>query len=91
LRDIAVLKATGAPNRVLVGSLVAQAMALSLASALLAIPLALLMKPGMDFDVLLGPTDYLTLAVVAVVIGGLASLAGLRRALTVDPAMAFAS
>jgi len=89
LRDVAVLKATGAPNRVLVGSLVAQALVLSLASVVLAIPLALLMKPGMDFEVLLGPGDYLTLAVVGVVIGGLASLAGLRRALTVDPALAF--
>ncbi len=89
LRDVAVLKAIGAPNRVLVGSLVAQAMVLSLASALLAIPLALLMKPGMDFEVLLDAGDYLTLAVVGVVIGGLASLAGLRRALKVDPALAF--
>lgn len=91
LRDIAVLKATGAPNRVLVGSLVAQAMVLSLASAILAIPLALLMKPGMDFDVILTGRDYLTLAAVGVVIGGLASLAGLRRALAVDPALAFGS
>lgn len=89
LRDVAVLKATGAPNRVLVGSLVAQAMVLSLASALLAIPLALLMKPGMSFEVVLTGRDYVTLALVGVVIGGLASLAGLRRALAVDPALAF--
>ena len=91
LRDVAVLKATGAPNRVLVGSLVAQAMVLSLASALLAIPMALLMKPGMSFDVVLTGRDYLTLAVAGVVIGGLASLAGLHRALAVDPALAFGS
>ena len=91
LRDVAVLKATGAPNRVLVGSLVAQAMVLSLASALLAIPMALLMKPGMSFDVVLTGRDYLTLALAGVVIGGLASLAGLRRALAVDPALAFGS
>lgn len=91
VRDVAVLKATGAPNRVLVGSLVVQAMVLSLGSAVVAIPLAYLFSPGLEFDVILTATDYLTLAGAAVVIGGLASLAGLRRALAVDPALAFGS
>ena len=41
------------------------------------------------FRMAIDASSYLLLAVIAVVVGTLASLAGLRRAVGVDPALAF--
>ena len=41
------------------------------------------------FAVVISTATYLILAVVAIVLGAIASLAGLRRAIGVDPAIAF--
>lgn len=87
--DFAVLKATGSPTRLLVSTLAVQAIVLAVASALLAIPLALLLAPGFGFEIVLHGTDYLLLILVALVVGLVASLAGLRKVLTIDPALAF--
>jgi len=87
--DFAVLKATGAPTRLLVATLGVQAVILAVASGLLAIPIALLLAPGFGFEVVLGASAYVRLIVVALAVGVLASLAGLRKVLTIDPALAF--
>jgi putative ABC transport system permease protein len=88
-RDFAVLKATGSSNRTLFGALLLQSIVLSFVAALVAIVLALLLAPLFPFRMSIDSSSYVLLAVIAVVVGTLASLAGLRRAVGVDPALAF--
>ena len=91
LRDIAVLKAIGVSTRALLGGLVVQAVLLALASALLAVVLETAMAPAAAMSVEVSTVDYVLLPLVAVAVGVLASLVALRRAVTVDPALAFGS
>ncbi|MFI5053915.1 MAG: ABC transporter permease, partial [Acidimicrobiia bacterium] len=88
-RDFAVLKATGASNATLFGALLMQSIVLSVGAALVAVVLALLLSPLFPFRMAIGPSSYGLLAIISVVVGTLASLAGLRRAVGVDPALAF--
>jgi putative ABC transport system permease protein len=89
LRDFAVFKATGAPSRVIVGGLMLQAVFVSLVAALLAVGVSKLVGLGLPFPSELGASGMIQLIVIAVVVGVLASLAGVRRALGTDPAVAF--
>ena len=89
VRDFAVLKATGTSNATLFGALALQAVVLSLVSAVVAIAIALALAPFFPFQIVVATSAYVLLAVVAVVVGLVASLAGLRRAIGVDPAIAF--
>jgi len=88
-RDYAVLKATGTSNSTLFGALLLQSIVLSVAAAIVAVGLALLLAPLFPFRMAVDASSYVLLAVIAVVVGTLASLAGLRRAVGVDPALAF--
>jgi putative ABC transport system permease protein len=88
-RDYAVLKATGTSNATLFGALLLQSIVLSLAAAVVAVGLAWLLAPLFPFRMAIGVSSYVLLAVLAIVVGTLASLAGLRRAVGVDPALAF--
>ena len=88
-RDFAVLKATGASNATLFAALLLQSIVLSAAAAVVAVGLALLLAPLFPFRMAVDASSYVLLAVIAVVVGTLASLAGLRRAVGVDPALAF--
>jgi putative ABC transport system permease protein len=89
VRDFAVLKATGTSNATLLGSLTLQAVVLSLVSAVVAVGLALALAPFFPFQIRIASSAYVLLAVIAIVVGMVASLAGLRRAVGVDPAIAF--
>jgi putative ABC transport system permease protein len=89
VRDFAVLGAVGAPKREIVGSLVLEAIVLSFLSAALAIPLAFVVSLGLPFPAEITALAMLKLFGVALAVGLLASLAGVRRALTTDPALAF--
>jgi putative ABC transport system permease protein len=89
LRDFAVFKATGAPTRVIVGGLVLQAVLVSLVAAVLALGVSKIVGLGLPFPSELGAAGILQLVVISLVVGVLASLAGVRRALTTDPAVAF--
>jgi len=88
-RDFAVLKATGASNGSLLLGLALQAVILSALSALLAAGLARVLARGFPFAVEFTVRAHVMLLVVALSVGLLASVAGLRRAVTVDPALAF--
>lgn len=88
-RDFAVFKATGAPNRVIVGGLVLQAVLVALVAAVIAVPLSRLVSQGMPTQTGLSWSAVAQLVIVAVVVGVLASLVAVRRALTTDPAVAF--
>lgn len=88
--DFAVLKAIGVSSRDLLGGLLLQAVLLSLLSALLAVALEKAIAPSVAMSVEVSTATYLTLPLVAVLVGALASFLGLRRAVSVDPALAFA-
>ena len=88
--DFAVLKAIGVSGRALLGGLLLQAVLLSLLSALLAVGLQAAIAPAIAMSVEVPTVSFLTLPLIAVLVGALASFLGLRRALAVDPALAFA-
>jgi putative ABC transport system permease protein len=89
VRDFAVLKAVGGKTRVLVTSLAFEAMVACLAAAGLAVAMAQLLAPTIPLPITITTDAYLALPVVAVVVGVVASLFGVRRAVRTDPALAF--
>ena len=88
-RDFAVFKAIGLSSRSVLAGLVLQAVLLALTSAVLAIGIELAMAPASALSVEISTVDLLLLPLVALVVGVLASLLALRRAVRVDPALAF--
>jgi putative ABC transport system permease protein len=89
VRDFAVLKAVGASSRVLAASLCVEAVLASLLAAGVAALLANLLRPAFSLPLTITGAAYATLPVIAAVVGMLASLFALRRAVRVDPALAF--
>lgn len=88
-RDFAVFKATGVTGRTIASGLAFQAIILALCAAIVAVLLSLALGPLMPMAVETPNSAYVQLLVVAVIIGIIASLFGLRRAVSVDPALAF--
>jgi putative ABC transport system permease protein len=89
LREFAVFKATGASNRSLLAGLALQAVILSATAAVLAVGIAQLLGPMFPFAVEIPPLAFPRLLVLAMLVGLAASVAGLRRAVSVQPALAF--
>jgi putative ABC transport system permease protein len=89
VRDIAVFKATGASGRSVMGGLALEALVLAVLAAVIATLLAFVLAPIFPFQVEIPTKSYVKLLVVAVVVGLLASIAGLRRVARIDPAAAF--
>ena len=90
VRDLAALKAIGVGTRHMVGALVFQAGLLSLLAALLSVALEEAIAPAVAMSVEVPTSTFLTLPVVALLVGVVASMIGLRRAISIDPALAFA-
>ena len=88
-RDFAVFKATGAPTRIIVGGLMLQAVMVALAAAVLSMGFSRLVAKGMPIEAGLSGASVVQLVVISLVVGVLASLAGVRSALRTDPAVAF--
>ena len=88
-RDFAVFKATGVSTRSLLVGIALQAMVLAGCAAIAALLLAWLLTPTMAMNIAIPASAYVALPVVAVVVGLVSSVFGLRRAVTVDPALAF--
>ena len=88
-RELAVHKATGSSNGSLVRGLLLQASVLAVAAAVIATALALLIAPTFPFAVEIPAAAYIQLVSIALIVGGIASLAGLRRIVRIDPALAF--
>jgi putative ABC transport system permease protein len=89
VRDFAVFKAVGVSTRAILAGLALQAIVVALLAALLGGVLSVLLGPLFPMRVDIPTGAFVLLPVIAVVIGLLASVAGLRRAITVDPALAF--
>jgi putative ABC transport system permease protein len=87
--DFAVFKAVGTSAASIGGGLALQAVILALVSALLAAVLGNLLSPLFPLPVHIPRRAFLALPVVAVVVGLVASLVGLRRAVKVPPSVAF--
>lgn len=88
-RDFAVLKATGVTGRAIFGGLLIESVLIAVVAAGLAIVLSILLEPVLALRVEIGIGTYLFLPVVASLAGAASSLVGLRRAVGVDPALAF--
>jgi putative ABC transport system permease protein len=88
-RDFAVFKATGVTTRTLLAGLVMQAVLLAISAAVAALLISVVLKPSMSMSVEIPTSAYVSLPIVAVVVGLLSSIVALRRALSVDPALAF--
>jgi putative ABC transport system permease protein len=89
-RDFAALKAIGVSTGHLLAGLVLQAVVLSVLSALLAVGIEEAIAPAVAMSVEVPVLAYISLPLVAVAVGVLASFIGLRRAVGVDPALSFA-
>jgi putative ABC transport system permease protein len=88
-RDFAVFKATGVPTRAIGAGLALQAVLIALAASVVGALLGLLIAPRFPLDVVISRGALLFLPVLAVVVGLVASLVGLRRIAEVQPALAF--
>ncbi|MEI8002486.1 MAG: ABC transporter permease [Actinomycetes bacterium] len=88
-RNFAILRATGSPGRLIVGSLVIQSLTVSVSAALLSTPIAFVLRMGMPMYSMITFASMLEILVVGIVVGILASIAAARRAITIDPALAF--
>jgi putative ABC transport system permease protein len=88
-RDFAVLKAVGVSTRSVLAGLCLQAVIVAVVAAVLGGLVSLVLVPVFPMRVVVPTSAFLLLPVVGVVIGLLASAAGMRRAVTIDPALAF--
>ena len=88
-RDFAVFKAVGVSTAAVLGGLALQAVIVAVVAAIAGALLSLALAPLFPMRVDIPQGAFLLLPAVAVAIGLLASVAGLRRAVTVDPALAF--
>lgn len=88
-RDFAVFKATGVSTRSILGGMVLQAAILSVIAALVGSVIGMLIGPRFPMIVSLELRAHLLLPFVALLIGLVASAAGLRRVVATDPALAF--
>jgi putative ABC transport system permease protein len=88
-RDFAVFKATGVPTHAIGVGLALQAIAIALTASIVGGVLALLIAPWFPMDVVISRGSLLFLPVLAVIVGIVSSLVGLRRIAQVQPAVAF--
>jgi putative ABC transport system permease protein len=88
-RDFAVFKATGVATRSILAGLVLQTALLSLVAAAMGSVVGTALAPLFPMIVSIQLRAHLLLPVLALVIGGVASIAGLRRVIATDPALAF--
>ena len=89
VRDIAVLKASGASSSFVAIGLVVQGLVVTVPATLAAFVIARLLRPVFPLELVLTAGVQLQLALLAAGVGVLASLVGVRRVLRVDPATAF--
>ena len=84
LKSIALLKLIGAPNRLVVGLVLQQSLALGLIGYVVALVVGSLTYDQWPRRVLVGPADQLLLLAIVIAICLVASFMGLRRALQVE-------
>jgi putative ABC transport system permease protein len=90
LRDMAVLKAIGASTRQLATSIAVEGALIALVSAVVAAALQVVAVPVFPLEVSVPTRALWQVPVIAVLVALVAGVAGLRKAVRVDPALAFA-
>ena len=90
LRDMAVLKAIGGTTRQLATSIALEGVLIALLAALLAAGLQVLVVPVFPLEVSVPARALWQVPLIAVIVALVAGIAGLRKAVRVDPALAFA-
>jgi putative ABC transport system permease protein len=90
-KDFAVLKAMGASTGNVFASMALEAVLVCLVAVIFAGVIATLIRPFFALPVAIPFAAFVTLPVIALAVGLVGSLAGLRRAVTADPARAFGS
>jgi putative ABC transport system permease protein len=88
-RDFAVLKAVGAPNSALLGSLAMQAVLVALASVAVAAIIQVFLAPAFPLRVRVPARAFWQLPVLAVIMALVAGGVGMRKVIRSDPAEAF--
>ena len=88
-RDFAVLKAVGAPNRALLGSLALQAVFVALLAVAVAAIVQIFLAPRFPLAVTVPDRAFWQLPVSAVIMALIAGAAGMRKVLRADPSQAF--
>lgn len=89
-RDFAVLKAVGAPNQALLGSLALQAVLVALLAVGVAAIIQVFLAPQFPLAVSVPARAYWQLPLFAVVMALIAGGVGMRKVLRADPSQAFA-
>jgi putative ABC transport system permease protein len=89
IRDFAALKAIGARDLHILVGIGLQAVVLSIAATLVAIVAAKVIEPFFPIAVEIPFSSYPRTAAIAIGVGLLGSIAGVRRAVSTDPALAF--
>lgn len=89
VRDFAVFKAMGADDRSVLSGLVVQSLLLSGIAYLIGSALSRVLAPLLPMQAEISGFTYVVLAGVAFLVAVLSSLAAVRRALSIDPALAF--
>ena len=88
-RDIAVFKAMGMSNGRLYLDMAVQGLVLALAACVVGALVSIGLAKVMPFGVETPASGYVQLAAVGIAVGLVAAFIGLRRAVHVDPALAF--
>ncbi|MFK8026311.1 MAG: ABC transporter permease [Ilumatobacter sp.] len=88
-RDFAVLKAVGATGASLSGALALQAVIVALVASVAAAAVAQLIEPVFPLPVSIPSSALITVPLVAVVVGLVSAMVGVRRVNRTDPAEAF--
>jgi putative ABC transport system permease protein len=89
-RDFAVLKAIGAPNSALLGSLAVQAVLVALLSVGLAAIVQIFLAPVFPLRVRVPARAFWQVPLFAIVVSLIAGAVGMRRVVKADPSQAFA-
>ena len=88
-RDFAVLKAMGAPNSALLGSLALQAVLVALSAVAVAAVIQIFLAPQFPLPVVVPARTFWQLPLLAVVMALAAGAVGMRKVLRSDPSQAF--
>jgi putative ABC transport system permease protein len=89
MRDFAVLKAVGVPNRALLASLAIQAVFVALLAVAVAAIIQIFLAPRFPLPVTVPARAFWQLPLTAVVMALIAGVVGMRKVLRADPSQAF--
>src|SRR3954447_2007489 len=88
-RDFAVFKAAGVSTGAIAGGVMLQAVVIAVAASIVGGIVAVLLAPRFPMEVAISTSALLFMPLLAVIVGVLASLVGVRRIVRIDPSTSF--